>query len=89
MLLWLLQYIGLSLVVLAVLLGCFMLYQHRSAMKLVQYYIDQGFYPIPGYDKFPTGNLSYLIDAAIKKERLKQYGGDPIEMGLLYMMNES
>ncbi len=46
-------------------------YKHFKAMDKVNYFVDQGFFAVPGHDAFVIGNISNIIGyAKVKRAAL-------------------
>lgn len=44
------------------------IYKHFKAMDKVKYFVDQGFFAVPGHDAFVIGNISNIMEYAKVKQ---------------------
>ena len=71
MILWLLQSVLIGFFLLVGLIATFVCTKNRANKKRMQFYIDQGVYALPGWDKFFLGNVSIIGNYKKQKNEAK------------------
>ena len=77
--------IGLLLMIVAFFL--WLVYNHYKILNTLKFYIDQGAYPMPGYDNFILGNAKGMLEYEAAKAELKGTNKKALKPGLQWSLD--